>query len=161
MRFLLLFIAGIFSFQLLNAQVVFPGIPESPESGIGETQSDSLSFLENLNIEQDPRLENMLKWHVENNRNRDGIAGYRVEIFFSSAFNAREQAFQRKKEFMSKYGDFDVHIKYAAPNFRVRVGDFRTKNEALKLHKRIQKDYPGAFIVPDVIQFPSLKPKEI
>jgi len=146
---------------LLNAQVVFPGITKNPESEVGHTQGDTLFIPDILNINQDPRLENMLKWHIENNRNRDGIEGYRVEIFFSSSFNAREKAFQMKKEFMSKYVDFDVHIKYTAPNFRVRVGDFRTKNEALKLHKRIQKDYPGAFIVPDVIQFPSLKPKKI
>ena len=95
------------------------------------------------------------------NKKRDGMAGYRVEIFNSSAFNAREQAFKMKKEFLSKYNNYNVHIKYAAPIFRVRVGDFRTKNEALKLHKSIQRDYPGAFVAPDVIDFPVLKTEEI
>lgn len=161
MRFLLLIIAGIFSLQLLQAQVIFPGEPESLEEVSGEPAGDTVLILDHLNVNQDPRLADMLKWHIENNRNRDGISGYRVEIYFSSAFNAREQAFQKKKEFLSKYGEYNVHIKYTAPNFRVRVGDFRTKNEALKLHKRIQKDYPGAFIVPDIIQFPLLKPEEI
>lgn len=161
MRLLLLIIAGIFSFQILNAQVVFPGVPENQDIISGESERDTVYLLDHLNVNQDSRLDDMLKWHIENNRNRDGISGYRVEIYFSSSFNAREQAFQKKKEFLSKYGDYNVHVKYTAPNFRVRVGDFRTKNEALKLHKRIQKDYPGAFIVPDIIQFPLLKPEEI
>ncbi len=158
MRFLILIFAGLFSCQLLNAQVVFPGTPENPDEVF---PVDSLNILENLNVNQDPRLENMLKWHIGNNMKRDGISGFRVEIFFSAASSAREQAFQKKKEFLSKYGDYNVHIKYTAPTFRVRVGDFRTKNEALKLYKHIQKDYPGAFIVPDIIDFPLLKPEEI
>ena len=148
-------------FQMLSAQVEFPGVPENPEEDFRGTHTDTTFILKNLNVNQDPRLENMLKWHLEINRKRDGISGYRVEIFFSSAFNAREQAFLKKKEFLSKYGNHNVHIKYTAPNFRVRVGDFRTKNEALRLHRRIQKDYPGAFIVPDIIDFPVLKSEEI
>jgi hypothetical protein len=99
----------------------------------------------------------MLEWHIKNNKKLDGIDGYRVEIFFSSAMNARERALEIKKEFLSSYPDHNVHILFSAPNFKVRVGDFRTKNEALKLYKKIQKDYPGAFIVPDIIDFPMLK----
>ena len=38
----------------------------------------------------------------------------------------------QKVKFLSKYPEHEVHIKYDAPNFKVRVGDFRTKNEALK-----------------------------
>ncbi len=161
MRFLLFFFVGLLYFQVLNAQVVFPGLPENPENDLRLSEPDSAFILDNINVNQDSRLENMLRWHIENNKKRDGISGFRVEIFNSSAFNAREQAFKKKKEFLSDYGDYNVHVKYTSPIFRVRVGDFRTKNEALKLHKKIQKDYPGAFIVPDIIDFPSLKTEEI
>jgi hypothetical protein len=70
---------------------------------------------------------------------------------------AKDKAFNQKVKFLSKYPEYDVHVKYKAPDFKVRVGDFRTKNEALKLQKKIQQDYPGAFIVPDIIDFPLLK----
>ena len=85
------------------------------------------------------------------------MKGFRVEIFFSSELDAKTQALDKKVEFLSKYPDYAVHIKYDAPNFRVRVGDFRTKNEALKLYKKIEQDYPVAFIVADKIEFPLLK----
>ena len=88
----------------------------------------------------------------------EGMNGFRVEIFFSSKMDAREQARKVKAEFLSEFPEHTVHIKFVAPNFRVRAGDFRTKNEALKLYKSIQRDYPAAFIVPDVIDFPLLKP---
>jgi hypothetical protein len=161
MRLLILIFVGFIYSQVLSAQYMFPGNIEKPEDSISVAESDTVFILDSLNVKQDPRLENMLRWHIEINKKRDGIPGYRVEIFNSSAFNAREQAFKKKKEFLSKYGDYNVHVKYASPIFRVRVGDYRTKNEALKLHKQIQADYPGAFIVPDIIDFPLLKPDEI
>ena len=158
MRKLFLVFAGIIFSQWLSAQVTFPSWPDTPEEDSLQTGEILVPILDKLDINQDPRLEEMLKWHVQNNMNRDGMEGFRVEIFFSSALNAKEQALNKKKEFLSKYPDYDVHVKFTAPNFRVRVGDFRTKNEALKLHKQIEKDYPGAFIVPDIIDFPLLKP---
>lgn len=157
MRLLFFILSGLFFCQVLSAQGTFPVMPEKNLADSVQTDSLTFQLLDNLTINQDSRLEKMLKWHVENNRNRDGMDGYRVEIFFSSALNAKDQALRKKKDFLSKYPDYNVHVKFTAPNFRVRVGDFRTKNEALKLHKQIQKDYPGAFIVPDVIDFPLLK----
>lgn len=148
-RFLLLFM-GVLANQLLFAQVSLHGQntekPNVPE------------VAKNLNINRDPRLDKMLGWHIENNRTRSKIEGFRVEIFFSSDFDAKEKALRKKKEFLSVYPDVAVHVKYISPNFRVRVGDFRTKNEALKLYREIKSNYPVAFIVADDIDFPMLKP---
>jgi hypothetical protein len=99
----------------------------------------------------------MLRWHIQNNRKRDGIEGYRIEIFSNSSLNAKELALDKKVKFLSKYPENNVHVIFSAPVFKVRIGDFRTKKEALETYKKIQKDYPGAFIVPDVINFPVLK----
>ena len=116
------------------------------------------AILQDLNVERDTRLDKMLNWHIEKNKNRDGIDGYRVEIFFSSDLDAKQKALGKKVEFLSKYPDYDVHVIFVAPNFRVRVGDFRTKNEAWKLYEKIKKDYRAAFVVKDKINFPVLKP---
>jgi hypothetical protein len=159
MRFLFLLLAGLLIIHIVSAQVTFPGVPEVTVAD--SVVAEPAYILDRIHVNQDPRLEKMLKWHIVNNRMRDGISGYRVEIFFSSANDAKEQALNKKKEFLSKYSEYNVHVKYRAPNFSVRVGDFRTKNEALKLHRKIRKDYPGAFIVPDLINFPELKPEEI
>jgi hypothetical protein len=45
---------------------------------------------------------------------------------------------------------------FRTPDFKVRVGDFRTRNEALALKEQIKKSYPNAFLVKDIIQFPKL-----
>jgi hypothetical protein len=147
-RFILVFISVLTS-QLLIAQVSF--------SAQNNEKSTRPEVIKNLNINQDPRLDNILSWHIENNRTRNKIEGFRVEIFFSSEFDAKEKAIRKKKEFLSVYPDNAVHVKYISPNFRVRVGDFRTKNEALKLYREIKSNYPVAFIVADEIDFPLMK----
>jgi hypothetical protein len=160
-RSLFILITGLLVCHLAGAQVTFPGRSEYNPTESSEAESGPAPILNRIHVNQDPRLEKMLRWHFDNNKIRDGISGYRVEIFFSSSQNAKDQALNKKKEFLSRYSEYNVHIKYSAPNFRVRVGDFRTKNEALKLLRRIQKDYPGAFIVPDTIEFPLLIPEQI
>ena len=142
-----------FTGHLLFAQATIPeDIQEEPiQPGI----------LQNLQVNQDPRLNKMLNWHFVKNEKMNGMEGFRVEIFFSADMDALEQAKNKKVEFLSEYPENVVNIKYDAPNFKVRVGDFRTKNEALKLLKKIEKSYPMAFIVPDKINFPLLKTNKL
>ena len=153
MRIFFLFITSLFASQLVFAQVTDPGKIQE--------ETNQPAILQNLHVNQDPRLDKMLNWHIEKNKRIDGIDGFRVEIFFSSELDALEQAKSKKVEFLSKYPDYAVNIKYDAPNFKVRVGDFRTKNEALKLRKMIERNYPMAFIVPDKIKFPLLKTNKL
>lgn len=150
MRILFLVFTALFFAQLLHGQEMLD-LTEAPDS-------TGISILNEVQVDRDARLDKMLRWHIEKNQKREGIEGYRVEIFFSSNLDAKEQALKTKVDFLSQYSDFAVHIKFVAPNFRVRVGDFRTKNEAWKLYKQIQDDYPTAFVVPDIIDFPLLKP---
>lgn len=148
LRNLLIFIS-ILTNQVIIAQVSFPDV---------KTQdSNSPEILKNIEVHQDPLVDKMLGWHIENNKIKNKIDGFRVEIFFSSDVDAKEKALKKKTEFLSVYPDNTVHIKYVSPNFRVRVGDFRTKNEALKLYKEIKDNYPVAFIVTDEIDFPLMK----
>lgn len=146
MKLFLVFILTLITSQIIFAQVTFPD---------EKTQDSNLpEILKNLVVHQNPDIERMLVWHIENNKIKNKIEGYRVEIFFSSDLNAKENALKKKEEFLENYPEESIHVKYISPNFRVRVGDFRTKNEALKLYKEIKKTYPVAFIVSDEIDFP-------
>lgn len=149
MRILVLFLSIFFVAQFACAQD-FAGMNAVPDSA-------GVTILDKLQVERDPVLDKMLDWHIEKNHEKEGMDGFRVEIFFSSKMDAKEQALKTKVDFLSEYPEYAVHIKFVAPNFRVRVGDFRTKNEAWKLYKKIQREYPTAFVVPDVINFPLLK----
>ncbi len=143
--------------SMLTSQVVISQVVISNES---RRETKLPEILNNLTVNQDPRISQMLSWHIENNKIKNKIEGFRVEIFFSSAPDAKEKALKKKVEFLSLYPENTVHVMYVSPNFRVRVGDFRTKNEALKLYREIKNSYPVAFIVADQIDFPLLKQLE-
>lgn len=148
MRQVLLLAITIFFSKAIFAQVSY-------NTGAGTSDPE---IIKNIQIQQDPLLTEMLEWHVSNNKKDKQIEGFRVEIFFSSDADAKDKALKKKVEFLKLYPENTVHIKYVAPNFRVRVGDFRTKNEALKLFKEIKNTYPLSFIVTDNIDFPLMKP---
>lgn len=114
------------------------------------------NILQQLPVTQDARIDTLLQRHIAVNRKANGTEGFRLEIFFSSGNRARETAMNVKTEFLKKYPDEQAYMIFQSPDFKVRVGNFRTKSEALALQRRIKKSYPNAFIVKDIIQFPKL-----
>ena len=109
-----------------------------------------------LTIYQDTRLETLIHRHIEFNKEQKGIPGFRIQIFFGSGRTSRDNANEAKAKFLSYFFDKEAHIKYQTPFYKVRVGDFRTKLETLKMFKRVLRKFPNAYIVPDVINFPDL-----
>jgi hypothetical protein len=119
-----------------------------------------------LTINQDPALDTLISRHILANKNlfrvnnHYGIEGYRIQIYASSNRNAREESNKARAEFINLFPDIVSYPLYAEPGyFKVRVGDFRTKIEATRLFQIISKEFPGAYIVPDVINFPDLNIK--
>jgi hypothetical protein len=77
--------------------------------------------------------------------------GFRIQVFSG---NQRAQAMKIRTEILSLYPDTRVYLIYKQPTFRVRVGDFLTRDEASIWLLNLQKTYKAAFIVPDNIQIP-------
>lgn len=110
-------------------------------------------------IESSPAVESLVKKQGETippNIN-PMISGYRVQIFFDVE---RSLINEKRAQFFSKYSDIDAYTTYNAPNFFLKVGDFRTKLEAKKLHSEIIEMFPTAFIVKEDINLPRLKKKD-
>ena len=120
------------------------------------TQNPIPEIFQKLEIEQDPEIMRLVGLHIRKNESIRGMQGFRVEIFFSSALDARQRALQTKAAFLRDYPDVNVYVIYISPDFKVRVGNFRTKSEALAMIKQIQDRFPKAFLVPEIIEFPNL-----
>jgi hypothetical protein len=128
-------------------------------SGISSQTAKMEDFLSNLPIRQDQRITDLLVRHSQINQRKHGTDGFRLEIFFSSEAKARELAGKVKNEFNLIFPEMPCYILFQTPNFKVRVGNFRNKSEALKTKAYIASKYPNAFIVKDLIRFPELYPE--
>lgn len=82
------------------------------------------------------------------------IDGYRIQLFFDSERSAINEA---RATFIAKYPRIDTYTTYQAPNFFLRVGDFRTRMEAEKVKEELNDLFPTSFIVVEKINLPRLE----
>ena len=82
--------------------------------------------------------------------------GYRVRIFSDNSQAARQKAYETEAAFKELYPNVPTYASYQDLYFKVTVGDFRTRTDAMRFLSNIQRNYPGAYIVKENINFPSL-----
>jgi len=109
-----------------------------------------------ITVIQDARLGEVLERLIQRNKRKNGMDGYRIQLLFNSGPAAREEAVRTKAAFLSVFPDYPVYVLYQSPFYKVRIGDFRTKREALRVYHEILRKYPTAYIVKDVVKFPDL-----
>lgn len=110
-----------------------------------------------INISQDVLLNNLVYKHKQQNKNN--LKGYRIQIYRGTGSNARNEANNTSIEFMQNFSEFNtsqVYAIYETPYFKLRVGDYRNKNEAFEDLFKIKKIFPNAYIVNSAINYPKL-----
>lgn len=104
-------------------------------------------------LHQTDSIYSAMNTHLTDNASRT-LSGYRIRIFFDNKQSARVASEEALKKFESLFHDVSAYRSYANPYFKVTVGDFRTKSEAMSYLERIRKDFPSAFVVKENISFP-------
>ena len=127
-------------------------IADRPQILINLAQSDGQGG--QIEIIHPVQVENLLRIQIANNYLQKGIPGYRILIFSQSGQLASQKSNETRMTFMKNFPDLETYQVYNTPNFQIFVGDFRTKNEALREKKKIEKIFPGAFIVSEIINIP-------
>lgn len=84
--------------------------------------------------------------YIKKNKTRN-VSVYRLRIFFDNKQNARSVSEQVLTEFAEVYPDVPAFRGYVNPYFKVTVGNFRTKSEAMKFLNQIKGQYPSVFLV--------------
>lgn len=166
--FLMSFIA-LFCSPVIDAQEILEGYMEvdsviyRPVSAVDTTLAgkDIMQIMPSrshgadadVNVSQSQEVAGSMRMHVSSNGNRT-ISGYRVRIFFDNKQTARAGSEETLKKFKGLFPDVQAYRIYANPYFKVTVGDFRTKSEAMALLARIKEDFPSAFVVKENIEYP-------
>lgn len=114
-----------------------------------------------LEIHQDPAVDTLLSRHIlASKKNRtiegtQGMEGFRIQIYYSSVRQAREESARARAEFIAKFPGIVSYAQYQEPGyFMVRAGDYRTRAEGHKYLLMVRKEFPNAYLVPAVINFP-------
>jgi hypothetical protein len=95
-------------------------------------------------------LKQLIEKKSEYNRQSGGdVDGYRIKIHFGVDKDAAKNV---RSKFSAKFNEYDTYDEYQQPNFVILVGDFKTKLEAFEALKKVQPEFPNAFIVKDKIK---------
>jgi hypothetical protein len=96
----------------------------------------------NVIINQDKNITLLLDLRKEMNKNEEDAQRYKIQVYSGN----RTGAYEAQKEFSSAFGDWYPSVQYETPNFKIWVGNFRTRLEADRALKRIKRKFPNAFI---------------
>lgn len=144
---------------VMTDSLVYTPTANVDSSLVGKTIYDVLpsrthGAVSGVSIHQSPEVEAGFRRHLASNKSQK-LSGYRVRIFFDNRQDARIQSERTLGYFRSRYPGIPAYRSYSNPFFKVTVGDFRTRSEAMQLLERVISDFPSAFVVKETIQFPT------
>lgn len=115
-----------------------------------------LDDMPNVQVRQDSLIEARLKEKIYGVGELIEIDGFRVQIFSSNRQQtAKEEALTLEKK-MTEALSVPVYVTYIAPFWKVRLGNYRTYEDANRLKTQVITDFPelqgNTYIVKDKIQ---------
>lgn len=141
------------SFLLITATILLSA--RGVYAQVTADEIDSISV--GVTVHADPRLvmlTNALKAKSEKAVNLRSGSGFRVQIYNGTD---RTEANKRKLEFMRRFPGIRTYLSYIQPQYRLKVGDFKTRAEAQKLFRDVNDLFNPAMIVPDIIMINTTK----
>lgn len=113
-------------------------------------------------VHKDPRLDVFTAKQASVNKLTSKMTstgqyrGYRIQVMNT---RNREAAFKAKSDLMQLFPGQKAYVLFQSPYFKVRVGNFPEKADAIAFKERLAKVYPqNGYIVEDIIEY---KPKEL
>lgn len=127
----------------------------------------TLSFAQikgKVTVVKDPLIDSLIAKRIELNTKRPSVSnpsvpaifngiGYRVQVFYGSD---RKEVFNQQARFRALYPRTMTYMTYTEPNYRLKVGDFRTRAEAQAFLNELRANFPTLFIFREKINAPDL-----
>ena len=106
-------------------------------------------------IYRDPRVDSLIKKQIQINEettrdSRRNIPGFRIQVASS---NDRNLVFNIKTKIYQLYPELKPYLIYQPPNYKLKVGNFKTPEEADPYLQKLIQNFPsGVYLVPDIIE---------
>ncbi|MDD2961237.1 MAG: SPOR domain-containing protein [Muribaculaceae bacterium] len=103
---------------------------------------------EKVNIVQPEGLNERLmpdELEEETHQSSSGkMVGFRIQVFSDNNHRtAKSEAMIKERNITSRFPLIKTYLTYKAPAWRLRVGDFKTQEEAHEMMNQIKKAFPG------------------
>jgi hypothetical protein len=152
-RFLVIFLLALLPCLTLRAQEyrVDSGSAQVDSTLMGRSILSVLG--PGVTVNQSRTMRSALDSYVSNNAAKK-LSGFRIRVFFDNGQSARTRSESIARSISNAFPGIGVYRTFESPNFKVCVGDFRTKDEALKVYHALKATYPTAIILKETINYP-------
>jgi predicted unusual protein kinase regulating ubiquinone biosynthesis (AarF/ABC1/UbiB family) len=106
-----------------------------------------------VKVDQSAEVKQAMAQYVGKNASKS-ISGYRIRVFYDNTPQARTRSEAIENALMDQYPEHKVYRSFESPNYKVLIGNFRSKDEALRIFNALKKTYPTAYIIKDNIEYP-------
>ena len=110
-----------------------------------------------VEVDKNPKVDSLIGNYLvggkTSNGNTPSSDGFRVQIYNGSD---RKGAYAAQAKFQDKYPTVPTYLTYREPNFKVHVGDYRSRLEAEKMMEDLKDYFASLFIIEEKINLPKL-----
>ena len=106
-----------------------------------------------VKVDQSAEVRQAMTQYVGKNASKP-LSGYRIRVFYDNSPQARSRSESIENTLMEQYPGHKVYRSFESPNYKVLIGNFRSKDEALRIYNALKKTYPTAYIIKDNIEYP-------
>ena len=114
-----------------------------PLLGIATLTSSINAQDKNISVKQDPKFEQLLNEKRKINSSLTINDSYKIQIYNGGSENAKKTL----NEFRQEFKDIDATIVFNTPNYKVWVGNFKTRIEAEKNLVNIKNKYKNVLLI--------------
>lgn len=104
-------------------------------------------------VYQSAEIKQALADYVKANASKT-ISGYRIRVYYDNSPQARTRSEAIVNTLETLYPEHKVYRSFESPNYKVMLGNFRSKDEALRIFNTLKGTYPTAFIIKESINYP-------
>lgn len=111
-------------------------------SAIGQTKEGI------VRVETSAHVDEMLAQKKEYNKSIDSFDGYKIQIYYGT----EKKCYEVKEEFDLLFPDTETVIIFSTPQWKLQVGNYKTRLEADHAMVNIKKEYPAAIVLASEIE---------
>jgi len=106
----------------------------------------------NIQIDASSKVNKLVHKRITYNKAKTKMDGYRIQIYYGS----ENGAISARSKFLGLFPNSSTYIEYDSPDWKVKVGDFKTRLEADKAREEILLVFEGAFVLKEKIPLSKL-----
>jgi sporulation related protein len=115
----------------------------------GWAQTDSMVVIKDARVDSLVRKQIAIN-DVTTRESRRNMPGFRIQVISSPD---RNKVYDAKAKMYKDFPDWKPYVLYQPPNYKLRVGDFKTEDEANDALQQLQRLFPsGLYVIHDIIE---------